>query len=310
MFDLHTHTTYCDGKNSAEEMILAAIDKGLDTIGISGHSYTWFDESYCMSREGTERYIAEVTELKDRYADRITVLLGIERDYFAEISNDPFDYVIGSCHYMLADGKYLDVDASGEMLRSVIDAHFGGDPSAAAECYYAQVGDMIRRTDCDIIGHFDLITKFNEKPSAGEPGFTTGNNLQEDGSSAGAPVMASCEASSEAVSSDGGLRQAPIIDTSDPRYIAAWKNAVDRIFEDAEARWKSGCINRLETLGLIKAGSKPVFEINTGAMAKGYRTGPYPAPDQIEYICSKGGILIKNSDSHSTDTIAYHFTEI
>ena len=59
-FDLHMHTTYCDGKNSAEEMILAAVSVGLKTVGLSGHSFTWFDTSYCMSEENTVAYIEEV----------------------------------------------------------------------------------------------------------------------------------------------------------------------------------------------------------------------------------------------------------
>ena len=34
MKDLHVHTTFSDGKNTPEEMILAALDKGLETIGV------------------------------------------------------------------------------------------------------------------------------------------------------------------------------------------------------------------------------------------------------------------------------------
>lgn len=45
--NLHSHTTFCDGKNSAEEMVVSAIDHGFDVFGFSGHSYTPFDESYC-----------------------------------------------------------------------------------------------------------------------------------------------------------------------------------------------------------------------------------------------------------------------
>ena len=36
--DLHTHTTYCDGQHTTEEMVLAAINKGMKRIGFSGHS--------------------------------------------------------------------------------------------------------------------------------------------------------------------------------------------------------------------------------------------------------------------------------
>ena len=54
---------------------------------------------------------------------------------------------------------------------------------------------------------------------------------------------------------------------------------------------------------------KPVFEINTGAISRGYRTVPYPSADQIAYIRSKGGVLILSSDSHAAGTICYDFEE-
>ena len=264
-FDLHMHTTYCDGKNSAEEMILAAIDMGFKTVGLSGHSFTWFDTSYCMSVENTEAYIAEVNHLGEKYADRIRVLLGTELDYWADIDTAPYDYLIGSSHYVLKDGDYLDVDYRAEMLMDESNKYFGGDMAAMAEAYYAQVGNIVKKTGCDIIGHFDLITKFNET----------------------LPVQ--------------------IVGTADPRYMTAWMDAVDRIFEDTAELRNSGRPNRLETLGILEAGDKPVFEINTGAMAKGYRTSPYPAADQMKYIKNKGGILIYSSDSHSVDTVGYGF---
>ena len=64
--DFHTHTTYCDGKNTPEEMVRAAIAKGMTKIGFSGHSHTAFDESYCMSTEGTEAYRQEIAALKEK----------------------------------------------------------------------------------------------------------------------------------------------------------------------------------------------------------------------------------------------------
>ena len=54
--DLHVHTTYCDGKNTPEEMVLAAIDKGLVRLGFSGHAYQSFDQEPSMSIEGTAAY--------------------------------------------------------------------------------------------------------------------------------------------------------------------------------------------------------------------------------------------------------------
>ena len=31
--DLHTHTTFCDGANTPEEMVQAALAQGLDCLG-------------------------------------------------------------------------------------------------------------------------------------------------------------------------------------------------------------------------------------------------------------------------------------
>ena len=113
-FDLHMHTTYCDGNSSAEEMILSAIEKGLSAVGISGHSFTPHDPSYCMSREGTLKYIEEIRALKEKYSDRITVLLGLEKDYYADTDMTPYDYWLGSLHYLFSDQagkKYEEIDA-------------------------------------------------------------------------------------------------------------------------------------------------------------------------------------------------------
>ena len=105
--DLHTHTTYCDGKNTPEEMVIAAIGKGLCKIGFSGHCYTFFDERYCMSIPNVIQYITEVNALKEKYKDRIRVLCGVEQDYFGGRPIADFDYVIGSCHYLhWGDDRY------------------------------------------------------------------------------------------------------------------------------------------------------------------------------------------------------------
>ena len=41
--NLHTHTCFCDGKNTPEEMVISAIEKGMDVLGFSGHSSSSFD---------------------------------------------------------------------------------------------------------------------------------------------------------------------------------------------------------------------------------------------------------------------------
>ena len=83
--DLHVHTNYCDGKNTPEEMVLAAIEKGMECIGFSVHSYTEFDTSFCIKSEKVADYKAEINGLKEKYKDKIRILCGTEMDYFSEM---------------------------------------------------------------------------------------------------------------------------------------------------------------------------------------------------------------------------------
>lgn len=240
--DLHMHTCYCDGSAAPEDMVTAAIEKGLSTVGISGHSYTFFDESYCMQKTEVPRYLAECRYLRAKYFDRIHVLCGVEQDYYSDYPTDEFDYVIGSVHYVKVDEEYIPVDESVAILQDAVEKHFNGDIYALCELYFATVADVVNKTDCDIIGHFDLISKFIERE--------------------------------------------PLFDIRHPRYIAAWQKAVDTLL-------------RYDV----------PFEINTGAISRGYRTSPYPNKDMITYIKEHGGRFVLSSDAHSTDAIAYRFED-
>ena len=121
----HTHSTFCDGKDTPEEMVLEAIRLGCPEIGFSGHSYTDFDETYCMSIEGTKQYKKCIRELAEKYRDRIRILLGVEQDYFSNAPTNGYDYVIGSVHYIKKDGAYLTVDESAETQKRDVANHYG-----------------------------------------------------------------------------------------------------------------------------------------------------------------------------------------
>lgn len=162
-FDLHTHTVFSDGKNTAEEMVLSAIEKGLDTIGISDHSYTSFDTEYCMDINRYDEYIRTISDLKEKYKERIQVLCGIEQDLYSEKPSFDFDYIIGSIHYVRVKDAYLAIDLDAGSFEKLIREHFHDDPYALCEAYYSSFASLYERTHCDIVGHFDLIAKFNEE---------------------------------------------------------------------------------------------------------------------------------------------------
>ena len=119
----------------------------------------------------------------------------------------------------------------------------GGDIYAFAEDYFRLVGDLWERARCRIIGHFDLLTKFNE---------------------------------------DGSL-----LDETHPRYLRAAGEALDRLME-----------------------APVLFEVNTGAMARGYRTTPYPGPVLRREIARRGGTFIRSSDCHRKDQLLYGLADL
>lgn len=162
--NLHTHTIYCDGKNTVEENIEAAINKGLISIGFSGHSH--FDEDdTSMSRENTFKYLENIKKAKDIYKDKMEVYLGIEGDYYSNLNKDTdkemgLDYRIGSVHYV-DDGKgnYFPIDMSKESFNDTIN--YFGNIREVIYRYYDNVIKMIEKQNPDIIGHLDLVRKYN-----------------------------------------------------------------------------------------------------------------------------------------------------
>jgi histidinol-phosphatase (PHP family) len=159
----HNHTTYCDGKNTAEDMVLAAIAKGCKYFGISEHSHTSvpFDVGNLTS-ETTREYLAEMRGLREKYTERITILTGIEQDALGDLPTDGADYVIGSTHFVCPGGDYRYVDDNEAGQRETIYRCYGGDKYAFAEDYFALESQVAVKTNADIIGHFDLINKNNE----------------------------------------------------------------------------------------------------------------------------------------------------
>ncbi len=161
--DLHTHTTFSDGAHTPAEMAEAAYALGVTALGFSTHSYTHFDESYCIMPSEIEAYRQEVNAQKQRYAGRMQIFCGVEQDYYSTYPTDGFDYIIGSVHYLRIGETYYAIDHRKDLLLQAAEEGFGGDIYALIEEYYRVVGDLVDHVRPDLIGHFDVITKFNEK---------------------------------------------------------------------------------------------------------------------------------------------------
>jgi len=159
--DIHMHTVFSDGVETAEQMVRGAIEKGLCAVGISDHSYTEHDLRYCIPAIRQEEYLSELTRLKAAYADRIEVYIGLEYDGTTELTDrERYDYVIGDCHYVKTFDGYHSVDHADAEQRAAIDTYFGGDSLAYARAYFETYLDCTRRHRPDVLGHFDLAAKF------------------------------------------------------------------------------------------------------------------------------------------------------
>lgn len=237
--DFHTHTVFSDGKNTPEEMVAAAIAAGAEALGISDHACVDFDPGYCMKKEDIPAYLEELSRLREKYRGQITLLRGIEADPASDWDYETYDYVVGSAHYIRVCGRDYCVDNSLEATLHCLNSAFGGDFNGYAEAYFEQIAGVPEKTGANIIGHFDLLTKFAER---------------------GAPP-----------------------DWEHPRFVSAWKAAMDAL------------------------AGKAALEINTGAMTRGYRTSPYPREEMLRYWHSLGGQIVLSSDAHHTGSLFGEF---
>lgn len=240
--NFHTHTTFCDGANTPEEMVQSAIALGMTALGFSGHAYIGLKGTTGMEPEAEKAYRAEVLRLKEAYSGVLPIYLGIEMDGYSPPAEESYEFSIGSVHGMYVGGEYRAVDYREDYAAETVEKFFGGDWYACAEAYYQAEAELANRHDPDFFGHFDLVTKFNE----------------------------------------GGK----YFDESHPRYRKV----------------------ALETLHYLLELEKP-FEVNTGAISRGYRVTPYPAPFLLEEIRKEGGRIILSSDCHGKDGLLCAFPE-
>ena len=159
--NLHTHCIYCDGKDTTEEMVISAIEKGFQSIGFSSHAYMYWN-GHGLKPEKVAEYKAEVRNLAEKYGDKIKIFCGIEDDLLSNVDIDDYDYSIGSVHYMNFDGDICGFDRDTKTVKAYIDNHFDGNGMAFCKKYYELMAELPKYGKYDIIGHFDLCLKLNQ----------------------------------------------------------------------------------------------------------------------------------------------------
>lgn len=82
-------------------------------------------------------------------------------------------------------------------------------------------------------------------------------------------------------------------------------NRGERFFTEDEPWYREEVCKTLDKI----AETNIILEVNTGAIAKGYREVPYPSDWILKEAYSRGIRVCLNSDAHSTNKIDYFFTE-
>lgn len=165
-FDFHTHHDRCGhARGTIRDYIEAAINKGLDIIGVSDHSPYFSSEEdqpyphISMGKSQFPEYISEVLKLKEEYRGKIEVLLGVESDFFPEqveiyrrcFEPYPFDYIIGSVHHV--DGISIFKKDRWQGLSSK-------EKQQTKENYYQLIEQSARSGMFQILGHIDAMKGF------------------------------------------------------------------------------------------------------------------------------------------------------
>lgn len=238
--NVHTHTTWCDGQNTPREMAQAALALGFTDLGFSSHAPAPFDAG-CPGVADEAAYRADIAALRAEYAGRLNILCGVEQDIYAPVDAGKYDYVIGSNHYLPHDGQdYVAADGDIEMISVARRWRYEGNGIAMARAFYQLSAKNVALNKPDIVGHFDVITKFNK------------NNV--------------------------------LFDEEDPAYQKVALEALDEVID-------------------VIQGYNGMFEVNTGAVTRGLRKLPYPAPFLLHHMAQRGARVIITTDCHSTKTL-------
>ena len=166
LVDYHVHTRLCGhAVGEMEEYVRTAVEKGLEEMGFNDHAPTFHvqDPELAMAAEQLPLYVEQVRALQKRYR-RPRIRLGVEADFVPGHEEDlrrlleqhDFDYVYGSVH-IIRDWRFDDT-------RLYPDHYRGRDAGRSHRDYFRLIQRSARSGLFDVMGHMDLIKKFDHWP--------------------------------------------------------------------------------------------------------------------------------------------------
>jgi histidinol-phosphatase (PHP family) len=165
--DCHMHTPLCGHAIGApEEYVKQAIKMGLKEIGFSDHAPMAHKPmpDITMSFEDLPKYNAMIEDVRKRYASQISIKIALESDFLpgyesktkSIINSYPYDYIIGSVHFI--DDWAFDNPDTREYWKKY-------DVNEIYIKYYSLLRQSAQTGFFQIIGHCDLPKKFGARPT-------------------------------------------------------------------------------------------------------------------------------------------------
>jgi len=157
--DCHIHTSFSgDSDTPPREQLDRAVSLGMKRVCITDHhdhdvvSDIDFELDFFS-------YFDEMLRLRAEYENRLDICIGVElglqcriAEYLEGLTGEfPFDFVIGSVHFI--DG-----------LDPYYDEYFETHPKNAYERFFEATLSRVKKIDCfDSLGHLDYIVRYGQK---------------------------------------------------------------------------------------------------------------------------------------------------
>ena len=226
--------------DTPEELVKEAIARGFDSLGFSAHSYVDCKATGLITLEELRQYNEEVSHLKEKYRGVIDIYRGIEYDLYSDQDYAGYEYTIASIHYLKTTLGRRCIDFTMEDTDDLIRECYGGDAMKYAKAYYEALSSIGDVGKFDILGHMDIVTKYNEG---------------------------------------------------------------SRLFDTSSKEYRNYAISAIDAL----VGKIPIFEVNTGVVARGYKSEPYPSLDLMRELYRRGFKVAITSDCHNKNQLDFYF---
>ena len=162
--DFHLHSSFSgDCHIPMEQMILSSIEKGLKSMCFTEHNDFDFpdvpdeninEDTFLLN---VDSYLYELLRLRDKYAEQIKVLFGIEigmqkscmkKNIILSKSYD-FDFIIASSHLCMGTDPYYPSFFEGKEV------------SACYRAYFEEMSEYVKSyIGYDVYGHLDYIARY------------------------------------------------------------------------------------------------------------------------------------------------------